>query len=119
MCSAIPAEHTLATGEACRCSQRPHSCYSDVMPYSPVHALQVVDDALQDYFTKKKSRLSAALLKALLKEHPSRQAAEALMGYYSSARNAFLKAEAVQLLQTLMHPVKVSTWGPTSRPPLA
>ena len=74
---------------------------------SPVQALQVVDNTLQDYFTKKKSRLSAAFLKALLKEHPSRQAAEALMGFYSNARNAFLKAEAVQLLQTLMHPVKV------------
>ncbi len=69
---------------------------------------QVVEDAVKDYFTKKKSRLSAALMKSLLKERPSRQAAEALMGHYSTARNAFLKAEAVQLLQTLMHPNKVS-----------
>ena len=72
--------------------------------------VQVVEDAVKDYFTKKKSRLSAALMKALLREGPSRQAAEALMGHYSTARNAFLKAEAVQLLQTLMHPVKVSCY---------
>ena len=69
--------------------------------------VQVVEHALNDYFTKKKSRLSAPLMKGLLKERPSRQAAEALTGYYSGARNAFLKAEVVQLLQTLMHPVKV------------
>ena len=69
--------------------------------------VQVVEDVVKDYFTKKKSRLSAALMKALLRERPSRQAAEALMGHYSTARNAFLKAEAVQLLQTVMHPVKV------------
>ena len=67
----------------------------------------MVEDALNDYFTKKKSRLSAVLMKGLLKERPSRQAAEALTGFYGAVRNAFLKAEAVQLLQTLMHPVKV------------
>ena len=76
------------------------------MHFSRTHSIlhepvQVVEDAVKDYFTKKKSRLSAALMKSLLRDRPSRQAAEALMGYYSTARNAFLKAEAVQLLQTL------------------
>ena len=70
--------------------------------------MQVVCDALKDFFTKKKTRLSVNLMKALLKETPSRQAAEALMGFHGTARNVFLKAEAVQLLQALMHPSKVS-----------
>ena len=70
--------------------------------------MQVVCDALKDFFTKKKTRLSVNLMKALLKERPSRQAAEALMGFHGTARNVFLKAEAVQLLQALMHPSKVS-----------
>ena len=69
--------------------------------------LQVVVNALEDYFTKKKSRLGAALMKSMLKERPSMQAAEALLSFHGSARNAFLKAEAVQLLQALLHPRKV------------
>ena len=69
--------------------------------------VQVVTDALEDYFTKKKSRLGAALMKSMLKERPSQQAAEALLAFHDSARNAFLKAEAVQLLQALLHPNKV------------
>ena len=70
--------------------------------------LQVVTDALEDYFTKKKSRLGAGLMKSMLKERPSMQAAEALLSFHGSAtRNPFLKAEAVQLLQALLHPNKV------------
>ena len=69
--------------------------------------MQVVTDALEDYFTKKKSRLGAALMKSMLKERPSAQAAKALLAFHGSARNAFLKAEAVQLLQALLHPNKV------------
>jgi hypothetical protein len=71
-------------------------------------SVQVVCHALNDFFTKKKTRLTVNLMKTLLKECPSRQAAEALMGFHGAARNAFLKAEAVQLLQALMHPSKVS-----------
>ena len=77
--------------------------------------MQVVTDALEDYFTKKKSRLGAMLMKSMLKEHPSAQAAKALLAFHGSARNAFLKAEAVQLLQALLHPNKVG--GP--RNPMA
>ena len=67
----------------------------------------MVTDALEDYFTKKKSRLGVALMRSMLKEHPSVQAAEALLAFHGSARNAFLKVEVVQLLHALLHPNKV------------
>ena len=65
-------------------------------------------DALDDFFTKKKSRLSSATAKALLRAVPSPAAwLTALLQHASTPRNDFLKCEALQLLAATLHPPKV------------
>ena len=69
--------------------------------------LQAVKDALADYFTKKKSRLSSNTVKALLRAAPSPDWIPALIAHHQSARNDFLKCEALQLLLVTLQPAKV------------
>lgn len=69
--------------------------------------LQVVKDAVGDFLTKKKTRLSIVTVKALLRAAPSPEWPELLISHYNSARNDFLKTEAIQLLLVVLHPTKV------------
>lgn len=72
--------------------------------------VQAVRDALADYFTKKKSRLNLNMLKALLRSTAmsSGHLLEALLQHHQQARNEFLKNEALQLIQVVLQPAKVS-----------
>ncbi len=69
--------------------------------------MQAVKDALADYLTKKKTRLSSNTAKALLRPAPSPDYIHALIGHHQSARNVFLKSEALQLLLITLNPPKV------------
>jgi hypothetical protein len=74
----------------------------------PPHAvLQAAKDALADYFTKKKSRLSIITVKAMLRTAPSPEWAPVVIGHHQSARTDFLKCEALQLLLITLQPAKV------------
>lgn len=69
--------------------------------------LQAVKDAVEDYLTKKKTRLSSVTVKALLRAVPSPDWTPVLVKHYNSARNDFLKCEALQLLLVTLQPSKV------------
>lgn len=74
----------------------------------PWHAvLQAAKDALADYFTKKKSRLSIVTVKAMLRTAPSPEWVAVVIRHYQSARTDFLKCEALQLLLITLQPAKV------------
>ena len=77
------------------------------MVSSGVPAWQAVGDALEDFFTKKKSRLSSATVKALLRSVPSPAWLGALIEHARGARSDFLKAEALQLLPVALQPAQV------------
>lgn len=76
---------------------------------------QVVQDALDDFLAKKKSRLSCATARALLRAVPSPAAwLPLLLRHAQAPRNEFLKCEALQLLAATLQPTKVSSTGACS-----
>ncbi|KAK9903496.1 hypothetical protein WJX75_007153 [Coccomyxa subellipsoidea] len=78
-----------------------------VLRHSPaIEAHQAAKDALADYFTKKKSRLSIITVKAMLRTAPSPEWAPVVIGHHQSARTDFLKCEALQLLLITLQPAK-------------
>ncbi len=69
--------------------------------------LQAVKDAVADYLTKKKTRLTSIAVKALLRAVPSPDWIRVLVDHHNSARNEFQKCEALQLLLVTLQASKV------------